>query len=425
MRKLLIILAVSALALAAAAPASASRSVRYGIQDDAWLMHGPGSLEDRIAQLDALGVDLVRFTVRWDQVARRQPRNARSHLDPAYNWSQPDAVLRGLRARGIAPLVTLLGSPRWANGGRGFQWAPRSGAHFANFAFATQRRYPWVRDWLIWNEPNQRRWLRPTSASVYTTKLLNPAYRAIKQARRNARVGGGVTAPRGSRGGVSPVAWIRGMDRARARLDAYAHHPYPLRPKRETPFSGGCAHCETITLATVERLISRVRRAFGNKRIWLTEYGYQTSPPDRLLGVSPATQARHIGSSALRAYRAPFVDMLVHFMVRDDGHMPGWQSGLYSRTGRAKLAAKAFPMPLAQVSRRGTRTLVWGQMRPGSGRQTYRLRVKRGGRWSWVGGNRRTNSRGFFSVSVRAGRGGAVQAWHPTSRTFGVALVVR
>jgi hypothetical protein len=82
-------------------------------------------------------------------------------------------------------------------------------------------------------------------------------------------------------------------------------------------------------------------------------------------------------------------------------------------------------MPLAQVSRRGTRTLVWGQMRPGSGRQTYRLRVKRGGGWSWVGGNRRTNSRGFFSVSVRAGRGGAVQVWHPASQTFGVPLVVR
>jgi hypothetical protein len=425
MRRLLIIVAVSALALAAAAPASASRNVRYGIQDDAWLLHGPGSLDERIGQLDALGVDLVRFTVRWDQVARQKPRNGRSHLDPAYNWATTDAVLRGLRAKGIAPLVTLLGTPRWANGGRSFNWAPRSGAHFANFAFATQRRYTWVRDWLIWNEPNQRRWLRPTSAAVYTTRLLNPAYRAIKQARRTARVGGGVTAPRGSTGGVSPVQWIRGMDRARARLDAYAHHPYPLKPKTETPFSGGCAHCETITLATLEKLISRVRGAFGNKRIWLTEYGYQTSPPDRMLGVSQSTQARHLGSAALRTYRAPFVDMLVQFMVRDDGHMPGWQSGLFSRTGKAKLSAKAFPMPLAQVSRRGLRTVVWGQVRPGSGAQTYRLRLKRGGRWSWVGGNRRTSSRGFFSVAVRANRGSAVQVWHPRSQTFGAPLVIR
>ena len=303
--------------------------------------------------------------------------------------------------------MTLLGAPRWANGGRSFNWAPRSGASFASFAYATQKRYPFVRDWLIWNEPNQRRWLRPTSASVYVSRLLNPAYTAIEQARRSARVAGGVTAPRGSTGGVSPVRWIRGMDAARARLDAYAHHPYPLKPWLETPTSGGCTHCETITMATLERLISEVRRAFGNKRIWLTEYGYQTRPHDRtILGVSQTKQAQYLAEASLRAYRAPFVDVLIKYMVIDDGRADGWQSGLYTKTGAAKLSAKSFPMPLAQVSRRGTRTIVWGQLRAGSGKQSYRLRMQRGGKWTWVGGNRRTSSRGFFSVALRASRGG-------------------
>jgi hypothetical protein len=426
MRRLLLLLAAATFAFAVAAPtASASRSIRYGVQDDAWLMHGPGSLQQRVATLDDLGVDLVRFTVRWDQVARKRPRNGRSHLDPAYKWATADAVLRELRAHGITPVVTLLGTPRWANRGRSFAWAPTSGAHFANFAFAAQRRYMFVRDWLIWNEPNQRRWLRPTSPSVYVSRLLNPAYAAIKKARRSARVAGGVTAPRGSTGGVSPLRWIRGMDKARARLDAYAHHPYPLRPRTETPWSGGCAHCETITMATLERLIREVGRAFGRKRIWLTEYGYQTNPPDRALGVSPTKQARYLGEASLRAYRAPYVDMLVAFMVRDDAYAGGWQSGLFTRTGVAKLSAKWFPLPLAQSSRRGTRTVVWGQIRPGSGRQTYRLRMRRGGRWLWVGGTRRTNSRGFFSVALRAGRGTSVQVWHPRSDSFGSAIVVR
>ena len=166
-----------------------------------------------------------------------------------------------------------------------------------------------MRDWLIWNEPNQRRWLRPTSASVVRPRLLNPAYAAIKQARRSARVAGGVTAPRGSTGGVSPVRWIRGMDAARARLDAYAHHPVPAQAVAgDAAARGGCAHCETITMATLERLISEVTRAFGSKRIWLTEYGYQTNPPDRtILGVSQAKQAHYLAEAALRAYRAPFV----------------------------------------------------------------------------------------------------------------------
>ena len=423
--RLITLIAVAAIALAAAAPASASRLIRYGVQDDAWLMHGPGSLEERIDTLDRLGVDLVRFTVRWDQVARKRPANGRSHLDPAYDWRSADAVLRGLRAEGIAALVTLLGTPRWANGGRSYSWAPRSGAHFAAFAYAAQRRYPWVRDWLIWNEPNQRRWLRPTTPSTYVSKLLNPAYAAIKQARRSARVAGGVTAPRGSTGGVSPVRWIRGMDAARARLDAYAHHPYPLRPRVETPWSGGCAHCETITMATLERLIAEVRRAFGNKRIWLTEYGYQTRPQDRMLGVTQAEQARYHAEASLRAYRAPYVDMLVKYMVRDDTFPGGWQSGLFLASGKAKLAATAFPRPLAQVSRRGSRTVVWGQLRPGKGAQTYRLQLRRGGRWAWVGGNRRTNARGFFTVAVRAGRGTSIRAWQAADKTYGHVLVVR
>jgi hypothetical protein len=110
-----------------------------------------------------------------------------------------------------------------------------------------------VKRWLIWNEPNQVRWLRPTSPAIYTTRLLNPAYAAIHAAIPGAQVGGGVTAPRGSTGGVSPIAWIAGMHAAHARLDAYAHNPYPLDPKLETPLTGACGHCDTLTMATAAR----------------------------------------------------------------------------------------------------------------------------------------------------------------------------
>ena len=63
------------------------------------------------------------------------------------------------------------------------------------------------------------------------TKLLNPAYAALHAVVPGVAVAGGVTAPRGSTGGVSPVAWIRGMKAAGAHLDAYAHNPYPLNPR--------------------------------------------------------------------------------------------------------------------------------------------------------------------------------------------------
>lgn len=406
-------LCIGVFTLVAASPAEASRYVRFGIQDDAWLVGGPATLDDRLDLLDRLGVDVVRYTIRWDEVEARRG---------AYDWSVPDAVVGGLRARGIATVATILGTPSWANGGRGPNWAPSSGGPIASFAAAAARRYSGVRDWLVWNEPNQRRWLRPTSPAVYVARILNPAYAAIKRGNGRARIGGGVTAPRGGIGGVSPVAWIRGMGRARARLDAYAHHPYPLDPRRQTPWRGGCSHCSTLTISTLERLISEVQRSFRGKRIWLTEFAYQTNPPERWLGISWPLQARYVAEASHRAYAAPLVDMLIHYIVRDDTDLGGWQSGLFTAAGRAKPSYDSFRFPLAQVRRSGTSVVLWGQVRPRSGSQTFRLRIRRAGRWDWLGGVRRTDGRGVFVATVRAPRGATVQIWSLRDRARGLAL---
>jgi hypothetical protein len=416
MRALIALAAAAAAVLAlTAAPADASRYVRYGLQDDAWLAYGPGTLDARLDTLDAMGVKLVRYTLHWHEIERKKG---------SYQWAQADAILRGLNARRMVPVVTIWGAPRWANGGRSANWAPRSKWTFAGFARRAADRYPFVKHWLIWNEPNQRRWLRPTSARVYTQTLLNPAYTALHRVTPGAKVGGGVTAPRGSGGGISPVDFIRGMDAAGARLDAYAHNPYPLR-RLETPTSGGCSHCETITMATLDRLLREVGRAFGRKRIWLTEYGYQTNPPDRFLGVSPALQSRYLAEAAHRAYATPYVDMLIQYLYRDEPDAARWQSGLVTAGGSAKPARRAAILPLAQVSRTGLRTVVWGQVRPEEGRQRYLLQQYRNGGWRAVGSARTTSSRGFFQRTLRAGPGTKLRFWYPAGKLASPLLTVR
>ena len=85
-------------------------------------------------------------------------------------------------APGSTPIVTLYGTPEWANGGKGPNVAPIRGADFAAFAGAAAERYPFVHRWTIWNEPNQRRWLSTASPAQYVTRLLNPAYAAIHAA---------------------------------------------------------------------------------------------------------------------------------------------------------------------------------------------------------------------------------------------------
>jgi hypothetical protein len=251
-------------------------------------------------------------------------------------------------------------------------------------------------------------------------QLLNPGYAAIHRVIPRAKVAGGVTAPRAGSSGVSPVAFIRGMRTAGARRDVFAHHPYPSS-SRETPFSGGCSHCETITMSTLERLLTEVGRAFGPKRIWLTEYGYQTGA----FGVTQQRQAELIGQSGLRAHRVPRVDMLIHYLVKDEPEAGRFQSGLFNVSGRPKLAALAFPLPLAQAGRSGGTLVLWGQVRPRAGVQSFRLQVRTGGTWRFVGGLRRTTVRGFFSVRVPAPRGAHVRIYSPRDEAYSATLRAR
>ena len=158
--------------LAAPRSAAASPGIKYGIQDDAWLFGGPGTFNSRLRYLQRLGVDVVRVNVRWNDIALRRPARPTKHTDKAYRWDPADALLNGLHIHGITPIVTLVGTPRWANGGRDPSWAPTKPGDFANFAYAATERYPYVHSWLIWNEPNKNWSLKPTTAGTYVAGVV-------------------------------------------------------------------------------------------------------------------------------------------------------------------------------------------------------------------------------------------------------------
>src|ERR671933_2143799 len=105
MRRLGSFAAIAAAALCATATqAGASWKVQYGVQDDAWLEYGSvksSSLEGRLTMLDSLGVDTVRYTLRWDHVARFRPDHPADPNDWAYDWSSSDALVDGLHQHGI------------------------------------------------------------------------------------------------------------------------------------------------------------------------------------------------------------------------------------------------------------------------------------------------------------------------------------
>ncbi|HEY3021555.1 MAG TPA: hypothetical protein VGJ32_15265, partial [Solirubrobacteraceae bacterium] len=150
----------------------------------------------------------------------------------------------------------------------------------------------------------------------------------------------------------------------------WAHHPYELTlsPHRAP------LHRDWVTIANLPRLtttLARALRRYGRSRpgglpLYLTEFGYQTNPPDRF-GVTWAQQAAYLNESEFRAYVNPVVRTLGQFLLRDDGGDIGltFQSGLMTERGRRKPSYDAFELPvyLPRTSFASGRLRVWGLAR--------------------------------------------------------------
>jgi hypothetical protein len=111
--------------------------------------------------------------------------------------------------------------------------------------------------------------------------------------------------------------------------------------------------------------------------------------------------------------------------VRDDGASAGWQSGVRWEDGSAKPSYAALRMPLIQTARRGGLVELWGQVRPRSGSQPFRVRREQEDRASWLGGTRVTDASGSFSIVVSASAGSRIRIWSPRDATYGHEIEVR
>ena len=138
-----------------------------------------GRSSDRLDQLDSLGVDVVRVTVDWcaDRAEARRLRLVARRSPPR----------RPARARHRAARDALrhagLGERRQRE-----NWAPTSKSTFRRVRARTSaERYPYVHLWAIWNEPNQRRWLRPTSPRVVRPAAAQPGLSRRSTRRARAR----------------------------------------------------------------------------------------------------------------------------------------------------------------------------------------------------------------------------------------------
>jgi hypothetical protein len=359
-----------------ASGASASRYVRTGIFDDAQVLYG--TPEQVFPLLKTAHSRLVRVNLWWAgpgiSVAKRRPTRAADPADPAYDWSTYDRTVRFASSNGMQAVFSIIGTPMWANGGRGWNAAPTNAGDIKAFAIAAATRYsgrykgpdgnilPRVSSWIAWNEPNNPVFMRPQyvrsgsawviqSAKDYS-RICNAIVQGIHSA-KGGKVACGVTAPRGNnnpssgRPSVAPLAFLLALKKAGAKgFDAYAHHPYYGSPS-ETPSTkpplGSRGQAPTaVTLANLDVLIRSLTQLYGNVRVWITEYGYQTNPPDRFVGVTFAKQAAYLTEAVAIARTNPRIDMFIWFLLKDEIRTDGWQSGLMTARGAKKPSFPAF-----------------------------------------------------------------------------------
>ena len=352
-------------------PAFAARGMLVGIYDPVQPLANPDKAFTQLANLRA---QVIRLNLDWNLIAKKKPTTPTDPADPAYDWSTYDRALLNATDKKIQVLFTIYGTPRWAQGKKkGVNRAPAKMNNLRYFALAAAKRYsgkfkrddgtklPAVRKWLAWNEPNnplflapqwqkvgKRRYV-PIAAKNYVA-ICNAVYLGVHASHLSKQVVAcGATDPRGNnaarskRPSISPIAFLSALHKyglKKKRFDVYAHHPYYGSP-RESPSTKPKGK-QTVTLANLSVLTKLLGKYYGNKKLWITEYGYQTRPPDRLFGVSWIRQAKYLTQAYKLARKNPRVTMMLWFLLRDEGRLGGWQSGLFTVGGKRKPAYNAF-----------------------------------------------------------------------------------
>lgn len=408
-------------------------------------------------------IDIAFWAPRWatagdDQAGTRQ----RTNIDPrefalfsaavarrySGSWAPPAAGAPEQETTGQSGDKTLL-DDLFATGGE--EPEPEPGTEATDPA-----PLPAVDMFTLWNEPNHRGFLLPQwgeedgrpvprSADLYRA-MVAAAYPAVKAAAPTARVLVGGTAAMGSstpyRSGVTPLAFLRRLACVDARLrpistggcadfapipgEGWAHHPYSLRvlpdwkPRDPDKVPVGAIGRLSATLRT---LVERGRLAPGLADLYLTEYGYETGPPDPRAPFTPEQQPHLLAWAEAIATADPAVRMWPQFQLVDlpgTSPRPGmrewgdWQSGLYFEDGTPKPAARDYALPVfARCARKSGRTWVelWGRHRRAGGPQAVEVEVRRASDWTAVAASSRPGRGMPAHSSVWSHEGGAVRRW--------------
>jgi hypothetical protein len=442
------------------APAGARAQFSLGLQYQAIGQPGTApTASNTFGAMRSMAASTVRISLFWSQVApsgstRPSGFNQSDPADPDYDWTAVDAAVRAAAQNHKQVLLDLYSPPQWAQGAHrpasseilDYAWDP-SPVEFKAFARAAAERYdgsfadplhpgahlPRVRQWEIWNEENLPWYLAAPHLIDEYRDLLNAGYSAITGVHSdNTIVMGGLAPvsflpPRS----VSPLKFAaelmclrrvgvqfvraRGCTQ-RAQFDVFAHHPYSLAA---TPTKHAYRYDDVLVadmqkIANLVHAADRLHTVLPNIRhkLWVTEFGWYTNPPNTVVGDSQTTAARYVDYSMYEMWRAG-VSLVIWYTLEDypakynNGTTVTPGAGLETARGKPKLMMQAFGFPvIAAVS--GGHGLVWGRA-PETRRVGVVIQRLSHHRWVRVT-TVRTGSDGVFQATFAAGSNATYRA---------------
>jgi hypothetical protein len=383
-RKLASILAVALLALALATAAQASSRLTVGASESASLVPDPVLAKTRMDLAVLAGLTQIEVRAGWTAGKTAPTAEELASFQASALAAQLDAVRLVIAVdTGGSFQTPLTLSER---------------KQFAEYTAALARALPYVRDFIIGNEPNLNRfWMpqfdgpRDAAAPAYEA-LLARTYDSLKAVSPSINVIGGALAPRGAdqfrsgRQTHSPTTFLRDLGAAYRKsrrrapiMDMLSIHPYGEKSK--TPPTALHPKSTSISIADYPKLVKLLSTAFrgtaqrgASLPILYGEYGVQTRiPADKLSAytdlrvpsaadaVSETMQAAYYKQAVQLAYCQPTVVGLLFFHVSDEPDLDRWQSGLFyaDDTPKSDLAVVKRAVQAAQAG-----TLACSKARP-------------------------------------------------------------
>ena len=436
-------LAAALLALVAIPAATAAGPISTAV-------FAPDAAPLTLERIHEAGASFVRINVSWATVAPGTLAPGFSPSDPAdphYNWTDTDAEVKQAVEHGLTPYLTVWDAPLWAQKDEPHpthmgpfpivSWKPDP-VQVSQFARALALRYggdfaglPRVRYFEVWNESNLSEYLSPqiehgkvVIGDIYRA-LLNAFAEAVHAVHPdNVVVAASLSAfsfltPYG-RLGISPMLFMQKLlcmsggrepkptCKTKVDMDMVSIHPWT---------SGNATHHASEKgdislgdLPELHRLLVAAAKA-GQIRpnrvppLWITEFGWDTKPPDTHPDTAPiALESRWVAEAIHQAWIND-VRVFTWLQLWDQLYpFADIQSGLFFRNGEDFLYARpkptfyAFRFPFVAY-REGSRISLWGRT-PFGRHGDVALQQRTATRWRWIG-NFAANRNGVFSGSVR------------------------